>query len=131
MNRNIDVKATQPQTKKPTTATEVRGRVTPAVDVYETADGYVLLVDLPGASRETIDLTMEGGTLSLRAEAGAYHPPDARLVYRELVVPLYERSFAIGDGVDRVNIDARFENGVLAVKLFKREDRKPREITIR
>lgn len=109
---------------------DVRRRVTPPVDVYETADSYVLHVDLPGASRESIGLTMEQGTLTLRAEATPHHAPSARLLHRELSVPLYERSFTIGDSVDQSNVDARFHEGVLTVKLYKKEERKPRTIAI-
>lgn len=108
----------------------MRPRVTPAVDVFETPESYVLTIDLPGVAREGITLTMEQGMLTLKAEAAPLHTPDARILYRELAAPVYERSFTIGDGVDQGNIDARYDSGVLAVKLYKKEERKPREISI-
>jgi HSP20 family molecular chaperone IbpA len=130
MKKNTELAAAQPKSTLPIVHPDVRRRVSPAVDVYETTDGYVLLVDLPGASKEGVGLTMDQGTLTVKAEAAPHHGPDARLLYRELATPLYHRSFTIGDGVDHSNVDARFEDGVLTVKLFKKEERKPREITI-
>jgi len=131
MKENSAAQAVRPDGGVPMVRPETRRRVTPAVDVYETADSYVLMVDLPGAPKEAINLTLEAGTLTVRAEPEPYHTPEARLIFRELATPVYERSFTIGDGVDQAAVDARFEDGVLTVKLFKKEERKPREIAIR
>jgi HSP20 family protein len=130
MKKNTELTTTQTMHPTPMAEPDARRRVSPAVDIYETADGYVLHVDLPGASKESVGLSLERGTLTVKAAAAAHHRPDARLLYRELVVPLYERDFTIGDGVDHSTVDARFEDGVLIVKLFKKEERKPREIVI-
>lgn len=113
------------------TRTDTARRVAPPVDIYETAESYVLRVDLPGAAKDTVGLTLENGLLTLHATAAPYHEAGTRLVFRELVTPEYVRSFTIGDGVDQSAVDAHLEDGVLTVKLHKKAERKPREIAIR
>jgi HSP20 family protein len=130
MNPNSEQAVSHTDREVSLTPADVRRRVTPAVDVYETADGYVLRVDLPGTTKEAIGLRLERGTLTVTAEAAPYHGPEARLVHRELAVPLYQRSFTIGDGVDQSTVDARFDDGVLTVKLFRKEEHKARDIAI-
>ena len=131
MTKKTEVAVVQRNPLVPALTAEQEERlVTPAVDVYETEDSYVLLVDLPGARKDAIALWTDRDTLVLKAVVEPHHRPGSRLSYGELGTPVYYRSFTIGDGVDRTTIDARFEQGVLAVKLLKKEDQKPRSITI-
>jgi HSP20 family protein len=102
----------------------------PDADIIETAEAYLVLVDLPGAAKEQITLKIDQNELSIHAPVQPYHPPDVRLVHRELNTCGYHRRFTIGDGIDLASIDAHYEQGVLSVKLFKSEKRKPREINI-
>jgi HSP20 family protein len=104
--------------------------VIPQADIYETPDAYVVSLDLPGSRKESISLTMEEGILQVNAPVEPLHPPAVRLLSRELRTTAYQRAFTIGEGIDRKNIDALFENGVLTVKLFKTPETKPKEIKI-
>jgi HSP20 family protein len=52
-------------------------------------------------------------------------------MYREIRTGAYERRFTLGEGIDRNNVDARYENGVLTVRLLKTEASKPKDIVIR
>jgi HSP20 family protein len=106
-------------------------RVCPPADIYETTESYLLLVDLPGAAKEAVTLWADRNQLVVVAVVEPHRRPGARLLVAELGAPVYHRSFTLGDGVDRSSIEARFENGVLAVKLMKKEDQKPRAIPIR
>ena len=131
MNKKTDVAVVQRTPLMPAITPDQEARlVTPAVDVYETADGYVLLIDLPGAAKDGIALWTDRDTLAVKAAVESPHPPGARLLLGEIGNPVYYRAFTLGAGVDRTSIDARYEQGVLAVKLQKREDQKPRSITI-
>ncbi len=103
----------------------------PASDVYETPDAYVLMIDLPGASKENISVRIEGGDLLVRAELSPLHGDDAVILHREHVADGYDRAFTLGDDVDANSVDAQLENGVLVLKLLKSEKVKAREITIR
>jgi len=102
----------------------------PAADVYETSEAFVLMLDLPGARRESISLTLEKGEMRVRAEVEPLHRQEGTLLLDELQGTGFYRAFSIAEGIDTGNVDARFEQGVLTVKLFKSEDVKPREIHI-
>jgi len=103
---------------------------TPNADIIETPEAYLLMLDLPGASKDGIAVKIERNELSVHATVQPYHQKDSKLIYSELQSAGYMRTFALGDGVDRNNVDAHFDLGVLTVKLFKSETMKPREITI-
>lgn len=92
-------------------------RVTPAVDIFENEEGLLLLTDLPGVPRDAIELNVDKGVLSLSAI-------DARRGR------LYRRGFSLPDVIDPAGVGAELKDGVLTVRLRKREDMKPRRIEI-
>ena len=102
----------------------------PAVDIYETPDAYVLLVDLPGATKEGINVKLDRNELTVKAVFDNTAPEGGTVLYRELGGAGYYREFTIGEGIDRNAVDAHFDQGVLSIKLFKSENLKPRTITI-
>ena len=104
--------------------------VAPFADIYESPDAYVLTLDMPGATKEAMSVTIDKGVLTVKAGVKSYHPENATLLFREIQTPGYLRGFNLGEGIDRSNIDARYENGVLTLKLFKSEELKPKEIPI-
>ena len=102
----------------------------PIADVYETSEAYVLMLDLPGVEKEGITLTHEKGELRVRAVSVAGQPSDKKLLVREVRPATFSRTFSIGDGIDTETIDARYETGVLTVKLLKSAASKARDIKI-
>jgi HSP20 family protein len=124
MDRNMDVN----EAKSNETSYD-RSRV-PAADVYETSDAFVVMLDLPGVEKEGISLVHEKGELKVRAVAAAGQPSDAKMLVREVRPATFARTFTLGNGVDTQSIDARYESGVLTVKLYKSEASKAREIAI-
>lgn len=102
----------------------------PAADIYETPDAYVLLLDLPGAVKESISVKLDNRNLIVKASLETIHTEGGTVLHRELERSGYYREFTIGEGIDRNTVDARYEHGVLSIKLFKSEDLKPRTITI-
>lgn len=102
----------------------------PSADVYETADAFVLMLDLPGTKRESINLTLEKGEMRVRAEVESKRNEQESFLLNETGGAGFFRAFSIGEGIDTSNVDAHFEQGVLTVKLFKSEELKPREIRI-
>ncbi len=125
MEKSINVQDNQ----KNAETTYDRCRV-PAADVYETSDAFVLMLDLPGVEKEGISLVHEKGELTVKATAAAGQPSAMKLLVREVRPATYARTFTLGDGIDTESIDARYESGVLTVKLFKSAASKAREITI-
>lgn len=104
--------------------------IAPLTDIFETADAYVLMLDMPGARKEDMSITVDKSHLVIRAGIEAYVKEGAKVLYSEIPGAAFRREFNLSDGVDRNNVDAHYENGVLTVKLFKKEEVKPKEIKI-
>jgi HSP20 family protein len=102
----------------------------PASDISEAGEAYVLYLDMPGVQKEAISVTVVDEMLVVRAPITPIHGEGTTILYREIRTGAYERRFALGEGIDRKNVDARYENGVLAVRLLKTEALKPKEIVI-
>jgi HSP20 family protein len=104
---------------------------TPAVDIKEEADRYVLIADLPGVSPDQIDVTMENGILTLhgerRTEAGLKREGYKRI---ERVQGSFYRRFSLPDTADAEGISARCSNGVLEISIPKKSLRQPKRIVV-
>lgn len=132
MTKNNEVAIVQRNNTLPAMKTEVQESfVTPSTDIFETPDAYVVKIDLPGALRDSIKVTAEDGTLSVKAKVEPYHKEGGSLLFSELRTPTYYRVFNLSDGIDRKSIDAQYELGVLTLKLFKKEETKAREVVIK
>lgn len=132
MTKNNEVAVVQRGNALPALQTEMReAYVTPSTDIFETPDAYVLKIDLPGSMKESIRVTTEDGTMSVKAKVEPHHKEGGSLLFNELKTPTYYRVFNLGDGIDRKSIDAQYEDGVLTIKLFKKEETKAREIEIK
>lgn len=102
----------------------------PAVDIYETADEFVIAADVPGATNQNVDITLEDGLLSVRAGVAPRHSGQTSLLVREYGVGDYERSFRVGSSIDPGRISAEVVQGILTIRLPKSESVKPRKIAI-
>lgn len=102
----------------------------PAMDLIAYEDRVELIADLPGLSREDIDLQYVDGALTVRAERNLDVPEDGRVVRRERAARTFSRSFALGDDVDVEAIQATMKDGVLRITLPKSERARPRQIEV-
>jgi HSP20 family protein len=92
-------------------------------------DGHVYLhVDLPGLSRDDLELTMEQGRLWIRGERKA--PLSGACCYDERTYGRFERVVRLSDTVDPGSIEATMEGGVLSVTFAKRPEAQPRRIEV-
>jgi HSP20 family protein len=106
-------------------------RWVPAMDLVETDDHFVLRADLPGLGEADIDLSLEGDVLTLSGERKAEHEERGEGYYRvERSTGAFSRSLTLPEGVDGDAISARFDKGVLEVRIPKPEQRKPRKVQI-
>ncbi len=103
----------------------------PLADIYETQDAYVIKLDMPGAQKESIRVRLERGNLTVSAPAVGRAHPTWTVLHEETRATGFSRAFSLGEGIDLKNVDAHFQDGVLTIKLFKNEELKPREISIR
>jgi len=112
--------------------TGFRGSWAPVVDIFET-DAHDLMVraELPGMTREDIEVTVENGTLVLKGEK-KFDADVKDEHYRriERTYGTFHRSFTLPNTVDTARVGAEYKNGLLTVKLPFREDAKPRSINV-
>ena len=112
--------------------TGIRGSWVPAVDIYET-DNHDLVVraELPGMSREDIEVTVENGTLVLKGQKKFdTEVKDEHYRRIERSYGQFYRSFTLPNTVDSSKVGADYKNGILTVKLPFREEAKPRTINV-
>ncbi|HXF74510.1 MAG TPA: Hsp20/alpha crystallin family protein [Methylomirabilota bacterium] len=103
--------------------------IAPPVDIYETKEGLVLMADLPGVSKENLDVRVENDLLTIRGNAG--HRISGDPIYREYELANFFRQFELGEKVDQSRITAELKHGVLTLSLPKAEEAKPRRIEIK
>jgi HSP20 family protein len=103
----------------------------PAMDLVESGDHFVLRADLPGMSEEDVKIELEDGTLTLSGERKAEHEEREEGYYRvERAFGSFSRSLTLPKGINPDAVTARFDRGVLEVRIPKPEERKPRRIEI-
>jgi HSP20 family protein len=103
----------------------------PSVDIYETENELVLKADLPDVKLEDIQVGVENQTLTLKGERKFEEDETVRGHHRiERNYGAFVRSFAVPATVDPEKVAAEYKNGVLTVKLPKKEAAKPRQVKI-
>ena len=122
-----DLLALQQRLDRPTS--ETQGWV-PPVDVYETTEHYVLSAEVPGLSREHIDIRFEDGHLVVQGERRGTNAPCEQFHRIERGHGTFSRSFAIPDAVQVDAITADLRNGVLTIMVPKSPPLQPRRITV-
>ena len=113
---------------------EVAGQeaaLTPAVDIYETDDDGVLVVDLPGCDEGSVDITIEEGVLTVRGTVKPDDLPGLQPASAEYRVGDFERSFTVSELVDVEKVQASVKDGVLRLTLPKAEAAKPKKIEVK
>lgn len=100
------------------------------VDLYRDGDRYILHADLPGIDPGSIDVDLDGGQLTIRAQRTADGREGVRWLARERSAGSFLRQFSLGDGVDLDAISASYESGVLSVIIPVSERAKPRKIEV-
>jgi HSP20 family molecular chaperone IbpA len=99
------------------TQTERRQLYTPAVDIFENENSFILFADIPGADEKSVDITIEKDVLTINAKVNEEVPAGSKLRYAEYGIGDYRRSFTLGDRIDRDRIEATVKNGVLKLVL--------------
>ena len=105
----------------------------PAVDIYEDANGDVVMkAELPAVRRDDIKLSMEGLTLTLEAERHVDTNVQRDRYHRiERGYGAFRRSFTLPNTVDASRIETSYQDGLLTVRLPRREESKPRQIEVK
>jgi HSP20 family protein len=116
--------------EKPTKAAVERPFVAPDVNIYETEEGYVLQAEMPGVTKQGLEITLEGNTLTFLGRR-AEEPAAGSVLYRESRGQNYRRVFELDPAIDTAKIGAEMRQGLLTLTLPKAEHVKPRKIEIK
>jgi len=103
---------------------------TPEVNIWENQDNYVVEAEMPGVSKEGLEITLEGSELTLTGRRSYEAPLPGHTVYRESRQAGYRRVFELDPMIDIGKIKAQMNQGILTLTLPKQEKVKPRKITI-
>ncbi|HOX56842.1 MAG TPA: Hsp20/alpha crystallin family protein [Candidatus Paceibacterota bacterium] len=103
--------------------------VLPEVDIFETKDGYVVEAEMPGVSKDGLEITLEGNEISIvghrKNDVAAGTP-----LFRERSLADYRRVFEMDPAIDTSKIAAKMDQGVLTLTLPKSEEVKPRRVRV-
>jgi HSP20 family protein len=106
-----------------------RGYMTPPVNISATKDEYVLEIEMPGVSKEGLEVIVENGMLTVVGRRARVQP-GGELYYSESRSEDYKRMFEIAPDIDTGRIHAEMKQGVVTLRLPKSERAKPRKIAI-
>ena len=120
--RNLEKRGTQEAAVNP---------LVPPVDVVEDKDGITVRADLPGVSRENLSIGVDGDNLSIEGTVSLGETANLKPVYAEVRVAQYKRTFVLSRDLDIDKVDASLVNGVLTLRIPKREQARPRRIEVR
>lgn len=116
--------------EKPATSEQKTFR-SPAVDIIEKEDSFVILVNLPGVKKEDLKVSIDNRELSIEGKTTVSNDESTRYILRERKVSDFRRKFNLGDSINEEKIEAVHENGVLTLTLSKKDEIQPKNITIK
>lgn len=93
------------------------------VDSFVTDQGYQIVAELPGIPKEAIDVKLENALLTVSGEHKTGEGDNQKSVR-------FSRTITVGDGIDVDNVQASLRNGLLTIDLPKKEERRPKAITV-
>jgi len=100
------------------------------VDIYEDSEGITVEADMPGVSKERLQVRVEAGNLLVEGRLQFDLPEQAEALYADVRSTAYRRSFVLGRELDTEKIQANLKDGVLKVRIPKRAEVKPRKIDV-
>lgn len=103
----------------------------PAVDIRETGDSYVVAAELPGLTRDDVQITIENNVLKLTGERRFEKEVEEEEFHRvERAYGSFSRAFALPTRVDPERVEAAFKDGILTITVPKAAEARPRKIEI-
>lgn len=104
------------------------------VDIREDADHLYVEAEMPGFHKDEIDITLENSVLTISGQRTGHNgkdtPAGGDVLLRERRYTRFNRSFSLPPTVDEQSVNAKLADGVLTITLNKREETKPRKITV-
>lgn len=105
--------------------------ISPAVDIFENNDGISVMADMPGVAKERLNIQIDNDTLTIEGEAEIPMPEGMEALYADVRSTRYRRSFSLSSELDGSKADASLKEGVLTLRIPKREKYQPRKVEVR
>ena len=102
----------------------------PRVDIIEDQTSITLWADLPGVSRDSLEIKVEGDTLTIEGNVSLPVSEGMEPIYAEIRAPRYARSFTLSRDLDTAGIQAKLNQGVLELRIPKHQQAQPKRITV-
>ncbi len=119
------------QSPRKTAERERRPVFVPDADIVEAENEFRILADMPGVDENSVEVDVENNVLTVHGEFVPQAPEGYSLTWQEYRSGNYERSFTLGNTVDRENIQASVRDGVLRLVLPKAKEAQPRRIEVK
>ncbi|HIE53964.1 MAG TPA: Hsp20/alpha crystallin family protein [Chromatiaceae bacterium] len=103
----------------------------PMVDIFEDESGITLHADMPGVSKERLNVKVEGDTLTIDGIAEISMPEGMEPLWADVRSTHYQRSFTLSPEMDVDKVEASLKHGVLTLRIPKREEHKPKKIEVK
>lgn len=103
----------------------------PPADIFENKDAITMLLEMPGADPDSLNVTLERRMLTVSARSTPWSPQGYTLVHAEYRDGNYERAFTLSDDIDSERIEAVFKDGVLRLTLPKAPQSQATKIAVK
>lgn len=109
------------------------GSWVPALDVYETVDKFVVTAELPGIESEDVEVSVEDSTLTIKGQREFFYKDATEDSFQRIErrYGAFSRTLSMPTTADTERVEASFNKGVLTIELPKREEAKPKKVTVR
>lgn len=108
-----------------------QGRIfAPLADIYETQEGLVLTLEIPGVDKQNVDIKLDKGQLTIHARISVEPYDNMQPLYTEYNIGDFARSFSLPDEIDQEKIQASVVDGVLTLNLPKVKEAAARTISV-
>ena len=105
--------------------------VFPAVNIFRDREGYVVRFEVPGVSPENVTIEAQGKTLTVAGKREDRVPENASFHRRERGSGEFSRAIELPEDLDTTKAEANYKHGVLTIRVPKREEAKPRQISVK
>ena len=103
----------------------------PPVDIYENAQGITVQADMPGVSKDGLNIQADRNSLVIEGNAVIDVPAAMEAIHADVQATRYRRSFALSAELDAERIEATLKDGVLTLRIPKRAEFRPRKVEVR
>lgn len=103
----------------------------PPVDIFEDKHGITVRAEMPGVSKERLNVQADRNSLVIEGEAVINMPAEMEALYADVRSTRYRRSFVLSGELETEGIEANLKDGVLTVRIPKRAEFRPRKIEVR